>query len=68
VLGAAPADRGGLAAGVLNTGRQVGGAVGVALLGALVGGGPFATGMHLAMSAAAAAFAAGAVLASTTVR
>jgi MFS transporter, DHA2 family, methylenomycin A resistance protein len=68
VLGAAPADRGGLAAGVLNTGRQVGGAVGVALLGALVGGRPFATGMHLAMSVAAAAFAAGAVLSSTTVR
>jgi DHA2 family methylenomycin A resistance protein-like MFS transporter len=67
VLGAAPADRGGLAAGVLNTGRQVGGAVGVALLGALVGGRPFATGMHLAMSAAAAAFAAGAALSWTTV-
>jgi MFS transporter, DHA2 family, methylenomycin A resistance protein len=47
VLGAAPADRGGLAAGVLNTGRQVGGAVGIALLGALVGGRPFASGMHL---------------------
>jgi MFS transporter, DHA2 family, methylenomycin A resistance protein len=65
VLGAAPADRGGLAAGVLNTGRQVGGAVGIALLGALVGGRPFATGMHLAMSAAA--FAAGAALSWTTV-
>jgi MFS transporter, DHA2 family, methylenomycin A resistance protein len=51
----------------LNTGRQVGGAVGIALLGALVGGRPFATGMHLAMSAAAAAFAAGAALSWTTV-
>jgi DHA2 family methylenomycin A resistance protein-like MFS transporter len=68
VLGAAPADRGGLAAGVLNTGRQVGGAVGIALLGALVGGRPFASGMHLAMFAAAAAFAAGAALSWTTVR
>jgi hypothetical protein len=32
-----------------------------------VGGRPFATGMHLAMSAAAAAFAAGAALSWTTV-
>jgi DHA2 family methylenomycin A resistance protein-like MFS transporter len=64
VIAAAPADRAGLASGVLNAGRQVGGAVGVALLGGFVAAGrPFAPGMHAAMLLAAAAFAAGAALA-----
>jgi DHA2 family methylenomycin A resistance protein-like MFS transporter len=69
VLGAAPPDRGGVASGVLNASRQVGGAVGIALLGALVASAhQFATGMHAAMIVAAAAFAAGALLSATTVR
>jgi DHA2 family methylenomycin A resistance protein-like MFS transporter len=36
VLAAAPASMSGLASGILNAGRQVGGAVGVALMGTLV--------------------------------
>jgi DHA2 family methylenomycin A resistance protein-like MFS transporter len=37
VLAASPANMSGLASGILNAGRQVGGAVGVALMGTLVG-------------------------------
>ena len=66
---AAPDDRGGLASGVLNASRQVGGAVGIALLGALVASGRgFTAGMPLAMLFAAAAFAIGALISATTVR
>ena len=36
VLAASPASMSGLASGILNAGRQVGGAVGVALMGTLV--------------------------------
>jgi DHA2 family methylenomycin A resistance protein-like MFS transporter len=39
VVDAAPAGRGGTAAGVLNASRQVGGALGIALLGSFVAGG-----------------------------
>jgi hypothetical protein len=53
----------------LNASRQVGGAVGVALLGALVAAhGSFTPGMELAMLLAAVASAAGAVVSSTTLR
>jgi DHA2 family methylenomycin A resistance protein-like MFS transporter len=68
-MGAVPAERGGLGSGALNASRQVGGAVGVALLGALVAAhGWFTPGMELAMLLAAVAFAAGAVVSSTTLR
>jgi DHA2 family methylenomycin A resistance protein-like MFS transporter len=68
-VGAVEAGRSGLASGALNASRQVGGAVGVALLGGLVAAPhAFGSGMHLAMLLAAAAFAAGAVLSATTVR
>jgi len=68
-VGAVEAERSGLASGALNASRQVGGAVGVALLGGLVAAPhAFGSGMHLAMLLAAAAFAAGAVLSATTVR
>jgi DHA2 family methylenomycin A resistance protein-like MFS transporter len=36
VLASSPANMSGLASGILNAGRQVGGAVGVALMGTLV--------------------------------
>jgi DHA2 family methylenomycin A resistance protein-like MFS transporter len=68
VMGAVPVDRGGLGSGVLNASRQVGGAIGIALLGAMVAAGhQFATGMHLAMMTAAIAYVAGAVVSSTTI-
>jgi DHA2 family methylenomycin A resistance protein-like MFS transporter len=61
---AAPAAQAGVAAGVLNASRQVGGAVGVALLGGSVGGaGGVGPGMRLAMAVAAIAFVGAACLA-----
>lgn len=59
---AAPGPQAGIAAGVVNTARQVGGAIGVALLGGLVAGGGFIAGMHVAVALASAAFLAGAAI------
>lgn len=68
VVGAAPAGSAGAASGVLNTARQVGGALGVALLGSLVAHrAGFLAGMHLGLGVVAAAFAAGAVVAARCV-
>ncbi|WP_073497518.1 MFS transporter [Actinacidiphila paucisporea] len=54
-MGAVPADRAGLAAGVLNAGRQVAGALSVALFGSLVADkAHFMTGMRLSLLIAAA--------------
>jgi DHA2 family methylenomycin A resistance protein-like MFS transporter len=50
LMGSVPAERAGTAAGILNTARQVGGALSVAITGALVSGpGSFASGMHVAL-------------------
>ncbi|WP_406140841.1 MFS transporter [Streptomyces sp. NBC_01089] len=50
MLEAVPADRAGLAAGVLNAGRQVSGGLAVAVFGALVGGDSgFAPGMRTSL-------------------
>lgn len=64
VMGAAPRDRGGVASGVLNTARQVGGTVGISLLGALVAQRSwFVPGMRLGAGLAAGAFLLGCGLA-----
>ncbi len=63
VMEAAPADSGGIASGTLNAARQVGGVIGVALLGSLVAArGAFLGGLHTGLAIAAGAFVLGAVL------
>jgi DHA2 family methylenomycin A resistance protein-like MFS transporter len=63
VMGSAPPDRAGLASGVVNTARQVGGVVGVALLGTLVSHRTrFIPGLHVSVVIAAAAFFLGCTL------
>ncbi len=52
ILDAVPAERAGLAAGVLNSGRQVAGALSVAGFGVLISG-PFVTGLHMSVLIAA---------------
>jgi len=63
VVQAAPGFQTGVASGVLNTSRQVGGAIGVAVLGSLVAEGHLVSGMHLGLGAVAVAFAFGALIA-----
>jgi DHA2 family methylenomycin A resistance protein-like MFS transporter len=67
VIEAAPADRAGIAAGVLNASRQAGGAIGVALLGTLLAGGGFISGLHAAMAVSAASFLCAAVVTALSV-
>lgn len=58
LLDAVPAERAGTAAAVLNTGRQVGGAIAVAVFGALLSGADtFLAGMRWSMLLAAAGLA-----------
>ncbi len=56
-LNASPAQHAGLASGSLNTARQIGGAIGVALLGAVLNAGGVRTGFSVALGLAAAASA-----------
>jgi DHA2 family methylenomycin A resistance protein-like MFS transporter len=62
VMDAAPADRGGIASGVINAARQAGGVLGVALLGTLVSGASLSGVLPTALIVAAGAFFAGAAL------
>ena len=63
VMEAAPTERAGLASGTVNAARQVGGVVGVALLGSLVATrATFLPGLRVGMVVAAGAFFLGAVL------
>lgn len=62
LMGAVPAERAGTAAGINNTARQVGGALAVAVIGALVSRpGGFAAGLHAGLVGIAAVLLATAV-------
>lgn len=63
IMEAAPLERGGIASGTLNAARQVGGVVGVALLGTFVAHrASFVTGFRVDMDIAAGVFVVGALL------
>jgi DHA2 family methylenomycin A resistance protein-like MFS transporter len=69
VVLAAPKEYSGIASGVLNAARQVGGVLGVALLGTLVSDlTRFVGGMHVALGIVAGTFALGALLSFAYVR
>ena len=68
VLEATERARGGLASGVLNSARQTGGVIGVALLGALLGEPPSMDGARAAACAATLAFICASVVASLIAR
>lgn len=67
LLNIIPPNRAGTASGVLNTSRQVGGAMAIAAFGALVAGTGFVSGMRISLAIAAAILAA-TTLASLTLR
>ncbi|GAA4975042.1 MFS transporter [Yinghuangia aomiensis] len=68
VTDSAPAERAGLASGVINAARQTGSVIGVALIGALVGSGaPDAWGVRAAFAAAGGSFVAAAVVTLVTI-
>jgi DHA2 family methylenomycin A resistance protein-like MFS transporter len=62
-IDAAPPERAGIAAGVLNAARQTGSAVGIALLGALLAGHAVMSGLHAAMAVTSGSFLVAAVAA-----
>nr|WP_269328919.1 MFS transporter [Kineosporia babensis] len=63
ILDAVPAAQAGTASGVLNTARQVGGSLGVAVIGAVIGSAStFLAGLRISLSAVAVMVAAAAVL------
>jgi MFS transporter, DHA2 family, methylenomycin A resistance protein len=68
VIGAARTGQAGVASAALNAGRQVGGVLGVAVLGAIATHGGGVAGMHAALAVAAGALALAGLLASATPR
>lgn len=54
LLGSVDRSRSGIAAGTLNTARQTGSVIGVALFGSLIAGGRLVDGLHIALIIAAA--------------
>lgn len=69
VMESSPRERAGTASGVLNASRQIGGTLGVAILGTLVGQhSTFVNGMHYAMLISATAFLIGCLLSFFLVR
>jgi DHA2 family methylenomycin A resistance protein-like MFS transporter len=70
LLDSLPAERAGLAGGLFNASRQTGGAIAVAVFGALVSGpfGSFAAGMRVSMLIAAALLAVSTAAAFTVLR
>ena len=65
---AAPPDKAGTASGALNSSRQVGSTLGVAIFGALVAGaGDFMPGYHLSVLVGGLVFGLGAVVAWCTI-
>jgi EmrB/QacA subfamily drug resistance transporter len=79
-MGSVPVDKAGVGSAVLNSGRQVGGALGIAVMGAIIaaevhalpgtpeGAAQFVTGYQHALTVAALIALAGAVLSVVTVR
>ncbi|MGA5068943.1 MFS transporter [Streptomyces exfoliatus] len=71
MLGAVDPTNAGIASGVLNASRQLGGLIGVAVMGLLVGqaaSGHFLTGLRAALISAVVALAVAAVLSATGIR
>lgn len=62
LVGSVPAHRVGIAAGVFNAARQIGGVVGVALFGSLLAAGSFVAGMRVAFGIAVLALVAASAL------
>lgn len=67
IMEAAPAERGGIASAVLNAARQTGSAIGVAVVGTLLGSG-LVPGLHIGVLVGGAAFLLGAVLTVLAIR
>jgi MFS transporter, DHA2 family, methylenomycin A resistance protein len=67
-VGAAGPEHAGVASGILNAARQSGGALGVAVLGALLGGGGHALNLHLPLAVAAVGYLIALGLAWITIR
>jgi EmrB/QacA subfamily drug resistance transporter len=75
-MSAVPVDKAGVGSAVLNSGRQVGGSLGIAVMGAIVAGGEgsahtpeaFLGGFHDALRVAAGLALAGAIVATAAIR